>query len=329
MNKKLRKTTYREIKHTFGRFFAIFAIIALGVGFFSGVRVTTPAMVHTVDVYYKDNQLFDYRLVSTLGWEEEDVDAFKNHGDVRYAEGAYSADVICSYHGDSEYVFKFHSLTEDINKLQIVKGRLPNGEDECVLDSAIDDKPELGEEIEILDTNDEDTLDLFKYKKVKVVGWVDSSYYINFERGTTSIGTGTINGFVYVPKIAFDSDIYTEIFVKLDQDYELYSKQYKDYMKERKDEWKALAEAQADKRYDRLIAEAEEKIADAEQELKDKKADGEKELRDAKEELDDGKKKLEDADEELLAARETLDDSKNKLNDAGCIGSPDMIIEIV
>ena len=316
MNNKLRKTTYREIKHTFGRFFAIFAIIALGVGFFSGVRVTTPAMVHTVDVYYKDNQLFDYRLVSTLGWEEEDVDAFKNHGDVRYAEGAYSADVICSYHGDSEYVFKFHSLTENVNKLQIVKGRLPNGEDECVLDSAIEDKPELGEEIEILDTNDEDTLDLFKHKKVKVVGWVDSSYYINFERGTTSIGTGTINGFVYVPKIAFDSDIYTEIFVKLDQDHELYSKQYKDYMKERKDEWKALAEAQADKRYDRLISEAEEKIADAEQELKDKKADGEKELRDAKEELDDGKKKLEDADEELLDARETLDDSKNKLNDA-------------
>ena len=74
MNKKLRKTTYREIKHTFGRFFAIFAIIALGVGFFSGVRVTTPAMVHTVDVYYKDNQLFDYRLVSTLGWEEEDME---------------------------------------------------------------------------------------------------------------------------------------------------------------------------------------------------------------------------------------------------------------
>ena len=316
MNKKLRKTTYREIKQTFGRFFAIFAIIALGVGFFSGVRVTTPAMVHTVDVYYRENQLFDYRLVSTLGWEEEDVEAFRQQSDVRYAEGAFSTDVICSYHDDSEYVFKFHSMTDNINKLQIVKGRLPNGEDECVIDSAIEDKPEPGEEIEILDTNEEDTLDLFKHKKVKVVGWVDSSYYINFERGTTSIGTGSINGFVYVPKNAFDSDIYTEIFVKLDQDQEIYSKQYKDYMKERKDDWKALAEAQADIRYDRLIAEAEEKIAEAEQEFKDKKADGEKELRDAKEELDDGKKKLEDADEELLDARETLDDSKNKLNDA-------------
>ncbi|SNU06732.1 putative ABC transport system permease protein [Lachnospiraceae bacterium] len=338
MNKNLRKTTYREIKQTFGRFFAIFAIIALGVGFFSGVRITTPAMVHTVDVYFRDNQLFDYRLVSTLGWEEEDVEAIRKQQDVRYAEGSYSVDVICVFpennvnieseeketndnnlmrnESNSEYVFKFHSLPEDINKLQIVKGRLPEAEDECVVDSAIDEKPEVGEEIEILDTNEEDTLDMFKKKRFKVVGWVDSSYYINFERGTTSIGTGTINGFLYVPKNAFDSDIYTEIFVKFDQDYVLYSKQYKDYMKEKKDEWESISEDQAEKRYERLIDDANQKIADGEQELKDKKADGEKELRDAKKELDDGKKKLKDADEELADARETLDDSKVKLGDA-------------
>ena len=326
MNRKLRKTTIREIKHTFGRFFAIFAIIALGVGFFAGVRVTTPAMVHTVDVYFQENQLFDYRLVSTLGWEQEDVEDILKHDDVRYAEGAISVDAMCVYADqkdtksadgvNSEYVFKFHSLTKDMNKLQVVKGRLPEAEDECVIDSAMGDKPALGETIELLEANEEDTLDLFKNKKLKVVGWVDSSYYINFERGTTSIGTGTINGFIYVPMSAFDSDIYTEIFVKLDQDYELYSRQYKDYMKERKDEWKDFAKAQADKRYKRLIDDAQKEIADAEQEFKDKKADGEKELADARTELDDGKKKLSDADAELLDARETLDDSKIKLGDA-------------
>jgi putative ABC transport system permease protein len=148
--------------------------------------------------------LFDYRLVSTLGWEQEDVEDILKHDDVRYAEGAISVDAMCVYADqkdtksadgvNSEYVFKFHSLTKDMNKLQVVKGRLPEAEDECVIDSAMGDKPALGETIELLEANEEDTLDLFKNKKLKVVGWVDSSYYINFERGTTSIGTGTING---------------------------------------------------------------------------------------------------------------------------------------
>ena len=69
--------TAREIKKTFGRFFAIFAIIAIGVGFFSGLRITTPVMVRSMDRYYRDAQLYDYRLVSTLGWQEKEVEAFR------------------------------------------------------------------------------------------------------------------------------------------------------------------------------------------------------------------------------------------------------------
>ena len=83
MGSAVRKTALREIKGTFGRFFAIMAIIALGVGFFSGVRITTPAMVRTVDSF-----LSDTKACITLGEaiypiedeeEEEDLDDVDNY----------------------------------------------------------------------------------------------------------------------------------------------------------------------------------------------------------------------------------------------------------
>lgn len=323
MKSMMRRTTFREIKQSFGRFFAIFAIIALGVGFFSGVRITTPAMIHTVDNFMQNNQFYDYRLISSLGWEEADVEAFKEQADVRYVEGAYSIDVLYHDEADEEIVAKTHSMPDKINGIELVKGHLPEKDNECVVDAVMNNIPEIGEHIYVQDSNEEDTLDMIKIKDLTVVGYVDSSYYVNFERGTTSIGTGTVDGFIYVPKGFFDSDVYTEIFVRFDEDYEIYSKQYKDYMAEKKKAWESIVDVQADERYARLIDDANDELADGEKELADKKKDGEKELADAKKELDDGEKELSDAKSELNSARNKLsnaksqmDENKTKLTDA-------------
>lgn len=91
----LLKTAFREIKTSLGRYLAILAIIALGVGFFAGLRVTRTAMISTADHYLKDLAMFDDRILSTLGWTEEDVDAFRKLDGVSAAEGARSADVLC------------------------------------------------------------------------------------------------------------------------------------------------------------------------------------------------------------------------------------------
>lgn len=319
----LRRTTIREIRQTFGRFFAIFAIIALGVGFFSGVRITTPAMVHTVDTFLQDKQFYDYRLISTLGWEEEDVEAFRERDDVRYAEGAYTVDVLYTNEAGEELVAKTHSMPDNINGIDLVKGHLPENANECVADAVMSGLPDIGKHIYISETNEEDTLDMFKVKEFTVVGWVDSSYYINFERGTTSIGTGTVDGFIYVPKSSFDSDIYTEVFVRFDEDSEIYSKAYKSYMSDKKEDWENYGKLQADDRYERLIAEANDEIADGEAELIDKKKEGQDELDDAKKELDEGKAELNDAADKLADARsglstakKTIDDNKDKLEEA-------------
>ena len=316
MKNMLHKTTLREIKQTFGRFFAIFAIIALGVGFFSGVRITTPAMVHTVDTYLQESQFFDYRLISTLGWEDQDLDRFAGQDDVRYIEGAYSIDALFMTEDKTELTIKVHSIPENISKISVVEGRLPENDKECVVDSVMGNAPEVGEKIYVEDSNEEDTLDMLKYREFTVVGLVDSSNYINFERGTTSIGTGSLDGFIYISPKAFDSEVYTEIYVRFDQDYEIYSDEYKDYMKAKKKTWEQLTDDVAEERYDRLIKDAEEEIADGEKELEDKRAEGEEELEDARKELADGKKELDDAETELNDAKDEIASSKKKLDDA-------------
>ena len=78
MKSLLRKSTVREIKESFGRFFAIFAIIALGVGFFSGVKITKQTMVNTINQYLKEKNFFDFHLLSTIGFEEEDIEVGLN-----------------------------------------------------------------------------------------------------------------------------------------------------------------------------------------------------------------------------------------------------------
>ena len=47
----LIKDVFREIKNSRNRFISIFAIIALGAGFFAGLKVTYPDMLATMDKY--------------------------------------------------------------------------------------------------------------------------------------------------------------------------------------------------------------------------------------------------------------------------------------
>ena len=314
----MRRTTLREIRATLGRFMAILAIIALGVGFFAGIRVTMPDMLATVDHFFSDGNLYDLRLVSTLGWEEQDVTALREQEHVRYAEGSHTLDVICEGEDETGFVLKTHSIPADINLLQLTEGRLPEAPDECIMDAGTADMTGLkvGSTVKVSDTNSEDTLDTLKYKEFKVVGAAHSTYYLNFERGTTSIGDGTVLGYLYLLSESFDVDYYTDIFVKLDNDDKIYSEQYKDLIKDITPVWEELTDEQANARFDRIVADAQEKINDGRDELNEKRADGEKELGDARKELKDGKQELDDAEQELADAKQELDDGEQELADA-------------
>lgn len=326
MNKTLQKTIWREIRHTLGRYLAIFAIIALGVGFFCGVKVSQDAMVKTGDIFTKEHHLFDYRLISTLGFTQEDVDAIKEKEGISMVEGGVELDVLCATNAtlteeevdagqEADQVMRIHSLTNDVNTLSILAGRLPEKENECVVDSNLFDESDLGKELKITSSNEKDTLEKFKYDSYTIVGVADSPYYLNMQRGTTSIGNGKVAGFCYVPKESLDMDYYTEIFVTLENMGDLYSQEYKDKIDATENTMKEITQERADIRYEKIVSDAQSELADGQKEFDDAKATYEKEKNDAESQLADSKKQLENRQKELQDAEKKLQDSSATLEE--------------
>lgn len=306
MKSMLKRTTLREIKGSFGRYLAILAIVALGVGFFSGLKVSKPFMVATADQYVKEQKLFDIRLLSTLGFEQEEVEAFAREEGVDTAAGSYSYDILCTGIGESEMVLKAHSLCDGVNGVVLKEGRMPENAGECVLDSRMAGEGQLGKKIVLSEANETDTLEVFKEKEFTVVGMVDASYYMNFERGTTSLGNGRIVGFLYLLLEAFDSEYYTEVFLKLHHEYVIYSDEYEEFMEGRTKFWKETSQERIAARYTDILSEAEQELADGEAEFLEKKSEGEQELKKAEEKLADGKAQIADGERELKKAKDTL-----------------------
>lgn len=301
MRSAIKKNALREIRGSFGRFFAILAIIALGVGFFTGVRITTPAMVDTVNRFLDEYQFYDYRLMSAIGWTDEDIKEFAGRDDVRCAEGAYSADFLSA--GDSQYVVRAHSITDNVNKLKLISGRMPEKDDECVLESG---KFGINTTITIAGSTPESIRKRFKHEVYNIVGWVESPMYINFERGNSSLGNGEVKLFAYFPKDAFDMEVYTEAYVRFNQDYTIYSDEYEEYVDGREEQWKALAQTRVDIRFDKVYKEADEKLQNARKELEDKRIEGKQKLDDAKKSLDDGKTQLDEQFAQLQQIKDAM-----------------------
>lgn len=309
MKSIMKKTTLREIRQSLGRYLAIFAIVAMGVGFFAGLKITRQVMITSANAYLEEKQLYDFRLLSTLGFEDEDVQTLSSKEDVRFVEGAVAADILYFNQQGNEDVIKAHSLLQNINGLEVVAGRLPQQATECVVDANLYDKSALGTKIVLSENNVEEDLDYFAYREYTIVGIAQSSAYIQFERGTTALGNGQVSGFMYLLPQGFCAEFYTEIYVKFNQDYPIYSKDYNDYIDEKEPLWKDYCKAQGERRYQAIVADAEAELANAKQTLAEEKAG-------AKQTLADAKKELTDAEAELADAHAELADGWAKYNDS-------------
>lgn len=315
MSSGMIKTTVREIKGSFGRYMAILSIVMLGVGLFAGLKATTPAMIATENTYLAEQNFFDFRLLSTIGFTEENVEELAAFDEIADVEGTISVDAICAFEEGNESVYKIHAVPETINRVVVTAGRMPEKADECLLDAALYGEEMLGAKITVTDSNDEDTLEMFGSRTFTAVGIARSPYYINFERGTTSIGTGRILAFLYVPKEAFDCDYLTEIYVTTKQKYDVYTDEYQDYIDSLQDGMEEETEALAQQRYEKLVAEAQEKIDDAQTELDDKKAEAEEELNDALQKIEDGEQELLDGEQEIADGEQKITDGTKEIAD--------------
>ncbi len=305
----LLRSTFREIRQSFGRFITIFVIIALGVGFYTGLKISTTAMVKTGDVYISNSNFYDFYIMNTLGYTDDDVEAALELEGVEYAEGAYNTSAFFNIDGVNDEIFIAHSITENVNKLQVISGRMPESPNECVIDSRYMSEEDIGTKITLSETNDEDTLENFKYQEYTVVGIVSSPLYLNYERGQVSIGDGSISAFIFIPYDGFNVDYFSEIYITLTQKEYLYSDEYDALIEEYKDEIDEFAEERADLRYKQVYTDAEGEISDGEQELLDAKAEYNKAIN----ELDDAWNKLEEAQRELADGWAEYDDARATL----------------
>ena len=300
------KLTLRQIRGSLGRFLAIAAIVALGVGFFCGLRLTKTAMVHTLDDYAETHRMYDFRLVSTIGFDEADAQALAADARVAACEGEKSADALASVADGAVKPCRFLSLPAQIDLPGLKYGRLPQTADECLADGLLYSEKDLGKTVVLTGENDADTLDSFTRREFTIVGIAKSVLYINYERGSTSIGSGTLSSFVYILPDAFALEYDTALCLRLaDRQGEVYSEAYTACIDEAEPWVTQLAERAANARSGRLHDEAAQTLADARETLDEKQ-----------QELDDARQKLADAEQELADAKQAYQDGEETLADA-------------
>ena len=318
MKSAMQKDFWREIGHTKSRFFSIMILVALSVAFLSGLKATAPDMKHTGDDYLDSLHLADIQVLSTLGLTDDDIDALKAQKNIENAEGEYVLDAFASSDG-AEAVVKVLSLSDQgINDVLLREGRMPARADECVVEEGM---------LSLLDIAIGDTITLTPGSKMEdaladdtytVVGTVRSPVYISVERGTSSIGSGTVKAYLYLPRDAFALDYYTAAYARVTGAAEMtaFYDEYDDYIDDVIDTLEAFGDERAALRHDSLVAEATEKLDDAQQELDDAKAEADEELGKAQRELSDARKKLDNGWRDYRSGQQELKDSRARLDEA-------------
>ena len=310
MKKALLKDCFKEIIKGFKRFISILLIVLLGVGFFAGIKATSPDMKLTLDTYFDDKNVFDIQVISTLGLTNSDIEELKKLDLIENAEGTYQTDALVTA-GEKQVVVKMESIPDSINGLELTSGRLPENTNECVVEDnfLLGTEYKIGDTIEInvdnITDDDGNDITVLKNNKLQIVGTVRSPMYISSDRGDTKLGSGVINYYIYVNKENINAGIFTNIYLTVNgaKDLKCYDDEYKDLIADAEDDIEEIAEERKEARYNELYEKANKKFQDAKNEFEQEKADGEKKLQDAENEINSSKQKLEDGKDELAANR--------------------------
>lgn len=299
------KDIFREIWKTKSRFLSIFAIIAIGTGFFAGLKVTCPDMKDTAQQYYLDYHLMDSKIVSTYGINQDDIDAVRNGVDqVEEVQPGYSMDVLVDAGESADVVVKVLSLSESqkqqqgINLPRLVEGRFPEAENECVVENNLS-SPEnfkIGNTITLKSGKEEPLTDTLENTEYQIVGIVESPMYVNFQRGGSDIGTGTVDSYMMVPEQNFKLDAYTELYVTYSaaQEKNVFNSEYDEFIAQKEEQLEKVAAEREEARYQEILEEANQSLEDAKSELEEGRQTQKEELEKARQQLDDGYRQLED-----------------------------------
>lgn len=327
----LRKDTLREIWKTKNRFISIALIVALGTGFFCGIKMTCPNMKDSADKYYEEQKLSDFHIIGNYGITENDITALSRVEGVATVMPGYSKDVFVSDE-KNQYIIKLysyptHKKIEDstfLNKPILIEGKFPEKKNECVVEQTLNSPNSffVGNTIDFINGDkDSDLEDALNTNFCNIVGVVKSPMYTNFERGSSQIGNGQIDAFVMLAEENFAYDVYTDAYISLEDSFKQssFSDEYDDLIDIFTDVLEEEGLKRSEIRYKDVVIEANDKIAEAEQELEDGRKEADEKLAEARDKILDAEKELKDGKktqkEEVEKAQKQLDDAKQELLD--------------
>lgn len=314
MKSALLKDSIKEIKNTYKRFLSILVMAFLGVGFFAGMRAASPDMVDTIDQYYKESQVYDIKILSTLGLTNDDIDALSEIDEIENTVGTYETEGKIEI-DNKEIITKIMSV-EKLNKPILLQGNLPKTQNECVVEDSFltANHKSIGDTIEVeveKTKNDEgEEVEYLNKNILKIVGTVKSPLYISRDRGTSSLGSGKIDYYIYVHKENIKAnEIYTNIYIKLknSENYTTSSEKYEEYIAEVKEKIEAIKEKREKARHDKLVDIATRKVKEAEEKLNENKQNAQQQIEEAKQEIENGKNKIEKAEVKLNSSKKEAD----------------------
>lgn len=321
MKRSYTKNIFRTVKSTLSRFLAIFAIVALGVGFLAGLLASPDDMRISADRYYDDTDLYDVQLISTLGLTEDDLAAVRGMEGVRDVLPVRDMDLVYLSEAGDSYTTRVHTLPEQdgvtMNSTLLQEGRMPEKAGECVVaqtQSILEHKDWIGKTL-TLDQDETEEADEGIPTVMTVVGTVKSSAYLSMEQEYTTVGDGAIGLILYTPAESFDLDYFTEFFLTLEGAKEInsFSAEYTDLVTAVTDRLEDLGETRAQLRYQEIVNEATDTLNDAKRDYEDGKREAEEKLSDAAKELADAEQEIRDNEKKLADAKTELEDGENEL----------------
>ncbi|MGL4799539.1 MAG: FtsX-like permease family protein [Cellulosilyticaceae bacterium] len=324
--KSLIKDASREIKKSLGRFFSIMAIVALGVAFLAGIKVSSPMMKDTTDQYMDDYDMMDVRILSTVGIETADREAIGKLEQVESITGSHSINALTTIEGN-QTVVKVHSLQKLakeesgwVNKPMLIEGRWPSAPNECLIDGTeLTRLPlKVGDTLTLKTGTDAEMEDVLAHETYEVVGVMNSPYYMHYERGTAEIGNGSVASYLYIPEENFKSDIYTELFITLKgaKSLDSYSDDYTELVDTFKTEVTPLMEERAYKRYEKLLDEGMKELEEGEAKFSTEKEKANQELEKAGLKLQQGKEAILENEKKLIDGQKQANEGFAKAEEA-------------
>ncbi len=341
INKILITDTRRTIERSFSRFISIISIVALGVSFFAGMNAIAPNMYDTATKYVQDSNAMDIQIISTAGLTENDVAVIGSVTGVESVSGEKFVDGVVKVNGEpvndidgSEMTVRAYSL--DINKVyaaangaddpyymnrpQLVDGSWPTSSNQCLVDASTLSTPEefrIGSVI-TLEGDGTDLSSSLQGKDYTIVGIIRTPLYISYDRGNTTVGTGKLGTFVYLPSENFLSNYYSSISIKIagSEDYDPFSEEYQSFISPYRDYIEKISTELLEPRIASLKAEYTELVEKSETEYAEAKADIEEQLANAEEQVKQILDMAENGDALLLQYKQEYNEKATEAKNA-------------